>query len=105
MDKISSVEERIKDQIRKSTLSTLDQSINVMFYDVTTLYFVSFHRDELRVQGFSKDCNFKETQVVLALATTSEGLPLTYELFPGNTSEGKTLLTVIEKMKDKYGPE
>jgi transposase len=105
MDKISSVEEQIKDQIRKSTLATLDQRINVMFYDVTTLYFESFHRDELRVQGFSKDCKFKETQVVLALATTSEGLPLTYELFPGNTSEGKTLLRVIEKMKDKYGPE
>lgn len=105
MDKISLVEEEIKEQIRKATLTALDQRINVMFYDVTTLYFESFYRDDLRVQGFSKDCKFKETQVVLALATTTEGLPLTYELFPGNTSEGKTLLTVIEKMKDKYGPE
>lgn len=105
MDKVSAIEDEIKEKIRLSTLTTLDQKINVMFYDVTTLYFESFRPDELRHQGFSKDCKFKETQVVLALATTTEGLPLTYELFPGNTSEGKTLLTVIEKMKLKYGPE
>ena len=105
MDKVSDFEEVIKEKIRLSTLTTLDQKINVMFYDVTTLYFESFKPDELRHQGFSKDCKFKETQVVLALATTTEGLPLTYELFPGNTSEGKTLITVIEKMKNKYGAE
>jgi transposase len=105
MDKVSAFEDQIKERIRLSTLTTLDQKINIMFYDVTTLYFESFRPDELRHQGFSKDCKFKETQVVLALATTTEGLPLTYELFPGNTSEGKTLLTVIEKMKFKYGPE
>ena len=105
MDKISAIEDDIKEKIRLSTLNTLDQKIHVMFYDVTTIYFESFRPDELRHQGFSKDCKFKETQVVLALATTTEGLPLTYELFPGNTSEGKTLIKVIEKMKFKYGAE
>ncbi len=105
MDKVSQFEDLIKEKIRLSTLNTLDQKINVMFYDVTTLYFESFKPDDLRHQGFSKDCKFKETQVVLALATTYEGLPLTYELFPGNTSEGKTLITVIEKMKSKYGAD
>lgn len=105
MDKVSAFENEIKEKIRQSTLTTLDQKINVMFYDVTTLYFESFRPDELRHQGFSKDCKFKETQVVLALATTTSGLPLTYEIFPGNTSEGKTLITVIENMKLKYGAE
>jgi transposase len=105
MDKVSQFEESIKEKIKLSTINTLDQKINVMFYDVTTLYFESFKPDDLRHQGFSKDCKFKETQVVLALATTNEGLPLTYELFPGNTSEGKTLIVVIEKMKIKYGAE
>jgi transposase len=105
MDKVSEFEDLIKEKIRLSTLNTLEQKINVMFYDVTTLYFESFKPDDLRHQGFSKDCKFKETQVVLALATTYEGLPLTYDLFPGNTSEGTTLIAVIEKMKAKYGAE
>ena len=34
----------------------------------------------------------KETQVVFALITTAEGLPITYKVFPGNTHEVKTLL-------------
>ena len=40
-----------------------------MFYDATTLHFESFTPDEMRAFGFSKDCKFKETQVVLALVT------------------------------------
>ena len=73
-----------------------------MFYDITTLYFESFSADELRAFGFSKDMKFKETQVVVALITTTEGLPITYEAFPGNTHEIQTLLPVIEKLRQEF---
>ena len=58
--------------------------------------------DELRDFGFSKDCKFNETQVVLALVTTTEGLPVTYRLFPGNIYEGHTLITMVEEIKKVY---
>ena len=72
-----------------------------MFFDVSTLYFESFIQDELRDFGYSKDNKFKETQVVLALAVTREGLPLGYKLFPGNTGETKTLVVFLNTWK-KY---
>ena len=50
----------------------------------------------------AKTVNFKETQVVLALVTNSEGHPLSYELFPGNTSECKTLVSVVKKLKNNF---
>ena len=56
----------------------------------------------MRAFGFSKDCKFKETQVVLALITAVEGLPVTYEVFPGNTHEMKTLLPVIRELKEEF---
>ena len=59
------------------------QKINLVFYDCTTLYFESFEEDELRSKGFSKENRFNQTQVVLALAVTTQGIPLGYELFPG----------------------
>ena len=58
--------------------------------------------NELRDFGFSKDCKFNETQVVLALVTTTEGLPVTYRLFPGNIYEGHTLITMVEEIKKVY---
>jgi transposase len=76
--------------------------INVMFYDCTTLYFESFIQDELKSFGYSKDHKFNQSQVLIALLVTTDGLPVGYEVFSGNTFEGNTLKTMIEKLKSQY---
>jgi transposase len=73
----------------------LSCDLSLVLYDVTTLYFESFKADELRVPGFSKDGKPQQPQLVLGLLVTREGFPLGYELFPGNTFEGKTMLPVL----------
>jgi len=89
-------------KVKSSTLDLFNQKINLLLYDVTTLYFESFTADELRNFGFSKDNKFKETQLVLALITTQDGLPITYKVFPGNTQEIKTLIPTIEELKKEF---
>jgi transposase len=78
------------------------EEIKVMFYDCTTLYFESFTEDELRSFGYSKDHKFNQGQVLLALMVTTEGLPVGYDVFPGNTYEGATFKKAIEKIKTRY---
>ena len=102
MDHVARCEESIKRRIALSTKNLFKQEVDILFFDVTTLYFESTKTDELRQFGFSKDCKFKETQVVLALVTTTQGLPLTYQLFPGNTCEGKTLVEIVRKLQEEY---
>jgi hypothetical protein len=58
----------------------------------------------LRSKGFSKENRFNQTQVLLALAVTSEGLPLGYELFPGKTSEGNTFKVFLERAQQRWKP-
>ena len=77
-------------------------SLQVVLFDVTTLYFESVESDELRDFGFSKDKKFNEVQIVLSLMTTNDGHPVGYKLFPGNTSEGTTLIEHIEEVKDRF---
>lgn len=77
----------------------VESTIDLMFFDVTTLYFETCETDELRNFGYSKDCKFNTTQVVLALATTKTGLPIGYKLFPGNTAEISTLIECVKKWK------
>ena len=102
MDHVAEHEESIKKDVGQATLSLFNQRVDVLFFDVTTLYFESVDTDDLRDFGFSKDCKFKETQVTLALVTTTDGLPITYEVFPGNMYEGHTLLKMVKKLKEQY---
>jgi len=102
MDHVYENEEEIKERISRNTLLLFNKKVDIMFFDVTTIYFESFEGDGLRESGYSKDNKFKETQVVIALITTTAGHPITYELFPGNTYEGHTLIKVIRDLKDRY---
>lgn len=102
MNHVARLEDKIKEQISKRTQELFKSKVDILLFDVTTLYFESIERDDLREFGFSKDCKFNSTQVVLALMTTTDGTPMGYELFPGNVSEGKTLIAVIEKVKKEF---
>ena len=73
-----------------------------VLYDVTTLYFEAFKSDELRIAGFSKDNKPEQPQIVIGLLVTHSGFPLSYEVFPGNTFEGKTMLPIIEKFISEH---
>jgi transposase len=97
MDNLHGKISKVQEIVSTKTMLLFGNKITIMLYDVTTLYFESFEEDELRKNGFSKDNKFKETQIVLGLATTTEGLPLWYEVFDGKTCEGKTLIETLEK--------
>lgn len=79
---------------------------SLVLYDVTTLYFESFREDEddeaLRKTGFSKDNKPQQPQIVVGLLVTSDGFPLGYALFKGNTFEGHTMIPVIEAFRRRH---
>ena len=74
---------------------------DLLFYDVTTLYFESFTEDELRKNGFSKDSKSQQPQVLIALMVTKEGFPIAYEVFAGNTFEGHTIIPFVKSFISK----
>lgn len=78
-------------------------NITIVFYDMTTLYFEIKEEDELRKIGFSKDGKFQKPQIMLGLLVGENGYPIGYDIFEGNTFEGKTIIPVIEQFQDKYG--
>ena len=95
-----------KEQVENIAVSCaqhiLHEDLSFVLYDVTTLYFESFESDELRVPGFSKDSKSQQPQIVVGLLVTNNGLPLGYEVFRGNTFEGKTMLPILESFSTKH---
>lgn len=74
-----------------------------VLYDMTTLYFETFTQDKLRTVGFSKDNKVGQPQILVGLIVTTEGFPVSFSLFEGNTFEGHTLIPVITAFRKKHG--
>ena len=95
-----------KADIEQRAFSVAEQKFKEQFYyvlyDVTTLYFESFKADELKIQGFSKDNKSQQPQIVIGLLVTQSGFPLSYDVFAGNTFEGKTMLPIVEGFMSKH---
>jgi hypothetical protein len=81
-------------------------SFEVLLYDLTSTYFESdppLDDEDKRRHGYSRDHRFDCVQIVIALIVTPEGLPLAYEVLPGNTSDSKTLRAFLQKIEHQYG--
>lgn len=103
MDSIDEkVIEKAKRKACEAAKDLLGRPVQLLFYDCTTLYFESFTEDDLKKNGYSKDMKFNQPQVVLGLLATEEGLPVDYEVYPGNQFEGETLETAIRNIRDRY---
>ncbi|MXZ17116.1 MAG: IS1634 family transposase [Rhodothermaceae bacterium] len=94
--------EQLKQRVSDETVGMLGGRLRVLFFDVTTLSFASEQADDLRKKGFSKDGKPQKVQVVLALIQTQEGLPVTYELFPGNTADVSTLEPAMRRLNEQF---
>jgi Transposase DDE domain len=82
-------------------------NFDVLLYDLTSTYFEVNASDlpegSKRRHGYSRDKRPDCPQVVIALVVTPDGLPLAYEVLPGNTADSKTLRMFLSKIELQYG--
>src|SRR5271165_3869794 len=82
-------------------------NFDVLLYDLTSTYFEINAADvpegDKRRHGYSRDKRSDCPQVVIALVVTPDGLPLAYEVLPGNTKDSKTLRGFLAKIEAQYG--
>jgi Transposase DDE domain len=81
-------------------------SYDVLLYDLTSTYFEAdppFPEGDKRRFGYSRDHRPDCVQIVIALVVTPEGLPLAYEVLPGNTADKTTLRPFLEHIERQYG--
>ena len=106
MDKFYSERKELVQQISyHHTKKILGGKVNIVFYDVTTLYFEIDNEDNLRKTGFSKEGKHQNPQIVLGLLVSKNGYPLAYDVYEGNKFEGHTMLPVLNLFKEKYNLE
>ncbi len=98
------IDKKLKDQFQAALINFaktgLNDSLRLVFYDVTTLAFDSQIKAGLKDFGFSKDHRFTDVQIIVGLVVNRDGFPLYFDVFNGKTFEGNTFPSVVVKIKD-----
>ena len=74
---------------------------SLVYYDVTNYYFEIDEEDEMKRRGPSKE-HRPDPIVQMGLFMDTNGLPITYGLFSGNTLDKQTLIPMMGELVDKY---
>lgn len=84
---------------RITTLYGRDTSL--VYYDVTNYYFEIDKQDDMRRKGVSKE-HRPDPIIQMGLFMDTDGIPLTYGLYPGNILDKQTLIPMIQKIRKDY---
>ncbi len=99
--------EALFDHLRRQWGELFAAQFDVLIYDLTSTYFESDPpppgTNSKRRFGYSRDHRPDCTQVVVALVVTPDGLPVAYEVYPGNTHEASTLEEFLDRLEARYG--
>jgi hypothetical protein len=77
---------------------------SLALYDLSSSYFEGTHCPLGKI-GYSRDGKKNKLQVNYGLMTTREGCPISVSVYEGNTSDTKTLLPQVTKLKESFGLE
>jgi transposase len=76
---------------------------DLLMYDITSTYFEGEADFDLAQRGDSHDKRGDCKQVCIGLVMSRCGMPLGYEVFPGNTADVTTVEHIVETMEERYG--
>src|SRR5271165_3036640 len=102
LDKVLPHKAALFDHLRARWQDLFGAKFEVLLYDLTSTYFESDPPDndaDKRRHGYSRDKRSDCVQGVIALIVTPEGLPLAYEVLPGNTADNATLRGFLDKIE------
>lgn len=105
LDVLTELKYALIDHLCEQFANKTERTGPVAYYDVTTYAFESVNAGELRLFGYSKDHKSNEVQVVMGLLIDNQGIPISYQIFPGNTMDQSTLTASVQELKKRYKME
>jgi hypothetical protein len=79
------------------------QSVRLVLYDLTSVYFEGKGPSHLARYGHSRDHRSDRPQIILAVATDPEGLPLHISILRGNRNDTQTLQGLLHTLRRRFG--
>lgn len=83
-------------------LDLFNQELDLVFFDTTTTYFEGMSLQGWAKRGKSKDHRPDHLQLVVGMILRRDGFPIACEIWPGNTSDLKTLQPIIAELRKRF---
>ena len=104
LDQLLCHKEAIEEHLKQRLGDLFDLEYDLLLYDVTSTYFEGECKGNSMAQrGYSRDNRPDCLQVCIGLIVTTDGMPLGYEVFDGNTNDSTTVQQMVERIEAKYG--
>jgi hypothetical protein len=101
LTQVVTFKDRLQLHLHRQIKNKFGRTTELVYYDVTNYYFEIDKQDEMRRKGVSKE-HRPDPIVQMGLLMDTKGIPILYDLFPGNTNDCETLMPVLDKVKKNY---
>lgn len=91
----------LQQHLHRQLVNKFNRSTELVYYDVTNYYFETDQQDELKRKGVSKE-HRPNPIVQMGLLMDAKGIPVMYDLFPGNTNDCETLMPILDRVRKEY---
>ena len=98
---LNKIKDGVQLHLHNQMIQKFGRTNEIMYYDVTNYYFEIDEQDELRKKGVSKE-HRTDPIIQMGLFMDTNGIPVTYRLFPGNTNDCETLIPIMKDIKRDY---
>lgn len=99
---LSEESDLIQAEVYRNSKSVIDRNDRILYYDCTNYYFEIEQEDGSRKYGKSKE-HRPNPIVQMGLFTDGDGVPLSFQMFPGNQNEQKSLKPLEKKVIEELG--
>lgn len=103
LDRVLAHKEAIEQHLVKRLGELFELDYELLLYDVTSTYFEGRADPEIARRGYSRDHRPDCVQINIAMVVTRQGMPLGYEIFPGNTVDVATVEEIVAAMESRFG--
>jgi transposase len=101
LDALMAIKEPLEAELFGQVRHLFNQELDVVFYDLTSTYFEGSGPPSA-AYGYSRDRRPDRRQIVVAVLTDAQGLPLGFEVFPGNQADVTTLSTALQVLQERF---
>jgi transposase len=101
LTQVVTLKDRLQIHLHRQMKLKFNRNTELVYYDVTNYYFEIDKPDEMRKKGVSKE-HRSDPIIQMGLLVDTKGIPISYDLFPGNTNDCETLMPVLDKVKKDF---
>jgi hypothetical protein len=94
--------DRIEEALFARRRDLFNQSLHLVFFDTTSIYFEGTGGQTIGHHGHSKDHRPDLRQMVVGVVLDADGHPVCSEMWPGNTTDVKTLIPIVDRLKHVF---